>query len=93
MQEEEEELAAYSEVHFTFLTGFCSFNFVFLFSGELFKSLGGRLLLLLLHEGSEKETETTQIWDEEAKNEDFWLKKEPAVVQLFYCFCFVGREV
>ena len=88
MQEEEEELAAYSEVHFTFLTGFCSFNFVFLFSGELFKSLGGRLLLLLLHEGSEKETstKTTQIWGEEAKEEDFWVTKEPAVVQLIIVF-------
>ena len=86
MQEEEEELAAYSEVHFTLLTGFCSFNFFFLFSGELFKPLGGRLLLLLLHEGSEKETETTQIWGEEAKKEDFWVKKEPAVVQLIIVF-------
>ena len=93
VQEEEEELAAYSEVGPSFIfssyfyTWSCSFKF-FILSGELFKPLGGRLLLLLLHEGSEKETstKTTQIWGEEAKKEDFWVTKEPAVVQLIIVF-------
>ena len=43
--------------------------------GELLKPLGGRLLLLHLHKGPEKETaaETTKE-EKENKEEDFWSK-------------------
>ena len=57
------------------------------FSGELLKPLGRRFLLLLLHEGSEKETEAERTQKgQEAKKGEFWTRIKPLVLILFIVF-------
>ena len=52
-----------------------------MFSGELLKPLGGRLLLLHLHKGPEKETaDDTTKEEKEDKEEDFWSKIKPLFI-------------